>query len=232
MAESWKNAFQSFQNMDLGGLQPDGAVMAKLPGAPKVQLSPARLQELQQQYLKDASELWSQGLEGAPVVKDRRFSAEAWGSNPMAAFSAATYLLNSRTLMGLAEAVEGDAKTKNRIRFAVEQWMAASAPSNFLALNAEAQKKAIDTKGESIAKGMQNLLNDIKQGHVSHDRREPVRGRPQRRHHRRRRGVRERTVPADRIQAADGQGVREAVPARAALHQQVLHPGPAARELA
>ena len=167
MAESWKNAFQSFQNMDLGGLQPDGAAMAKLPGAPKVQLSPARLQELQQQYLKEASELWSQGLEGAPVVKDRRFSAEAWGSNPMAAFSAATYLLNSRTLMGLAEAVEGDAKTKNRIRFAVEQWMAASAPSNFLAMNADAQKKAIDTKGESIAKGMQNLLHDIKQGHVS-----------------------------------------------------------------
>jgi polyhydroxyalkanoate synthase len=167
MAESWKNAFQSFQNMDLGGLQPDGAAMAKLPGAPKVQLSPARLQELQQQYMREASELWSQGLEGAPVVKDRRFSAEAWGSNPMAAFSAATYLLNSRTLMGLAEAVEGDAKTKNRIRFAVEQWMAASAPSNFLAMNADAQKKAIDTKGESIAKGMQNLLNDIKLGHVS-----------------------------------------------------------------
>jgi polyhydroxyalkanoate synthase len=32
--------------------------------------------------------------------------------------------------------------------------MAAMAPSNFLAFNAEAQKKALDTKGESIAKGM------------------------------------------------------------------------------
>ena len=45
--------------------------------------------------------------------------------------------------------------------------MAAMAPSNFLAFNAEAQKKAIETKGESIAKGMQNLLHDIRQGHVS-----------------------------------------------------------------
>jgi polyhydroxyalkanoate synthase len=44
-----------------------------------------------------------------------------------------------------------------------EQWIAA-APSNFLALNAEAQKKAIDTKGESIAKGMQNLLHDMQAG--------------------------------------------------------------------
>jgi hypothetical protein len=69
--------------------------------------------------------------------------------------------------MGLADAVESDAKTRARIRFAVEQWMAASSPSNFLALNAEAQKKAIETKGESIAKGVQNLLHDMRQGHVS-----------------------------------------------------------------
>jgi len=69
--------------------------------------------------------------------------------------------------MGLAEAVETDAKTKNRIRFAVEQWMAAASPSNFLALNAEAQKKAIETKGESIAMGVKNLVHDLQQGHVS-----------------------------------------------------------------
>jgi polyhydroxyalkanoate synthase len=36
-----------------------------------------------------------------------------------------------------------------------------------LAFNAEAQKKAIETKGESIAKGVQNLLHDMRQGHVS-----------------------------------------------------------------
>jgi polyhydroxyalkanoate synthase len=36
-----------------------------------------------------------------------------------------------------------------------------------LALNAEAQQKAIDTHGESISKGIQNLLHDMQQGHVS-----------------------------------------------------------------
>jgi polyhydroxyalkanoate synthase len=70
-------------------------------------------------------------------------------------------------MMGLAEAVETDSKTKNRIRFAVEQWMAAASPSNYLAFNAEAQKKAIETKGESIAKGVKNLVHDLQQGHVS-----------------------------------------------------------------
>jgi polyhydroxyalkanoate synthase len=49
----------------------------------------------------------------------------------------------------------------------VEQWAAAAAPSNYLALNAEAQQKAIETKGESISKGIKNLLHDMQQGHVS-----------------------------------------------------------------
>ena len=67
----------------------------------------------------------------------------------MATFSAAAYLLNARTLMGLADAVETDAKTRARIRFAVEQWIAAMAPSNFLAFNAEAAYQA-GRNGEAI----------------------------------------------------------------------------------
>ena len=164
MSDGWKNLFQSFQNMDLGGM-PKG--IAGLPEMPKIQFSPAKLESLQQQYLKDAAELWNQGLLGKPVLKDRRFAGDAWSSNPMAAFSAAAYLLNARTLMGLVEALEGDAKTKNRIRFAIEQWMAAASPSNFMAMNVDAQKKALATKGESIAKGIQNLMHDLRQGHVS-----------------------------------------------------------------
>ncbi len=137
---------------------------------PALQFDPARLQELQQRYIADASALWNQGLQdGADtlVSSDRRFSSAAWKTNPVSKFSASTYLLNARTLMALADAVEGDAKTRARVRFAVEQWMAATAPSNFLALNAEAQQKAIESQGESIAQGLTNLLHDLKQGHVS-----------------------------------------------------------------
>ncbi|MGZ5269828.1 MAG: PHA/PHB synthase family protein, partial [Ramlibacter sp.] len=113
-----------------------------------------------------AADLWNHGLAGV-AAGDKRFASEDWGANPVAAFSAATYLLNGRTLLGLVEATETDPKTKARLRFAVEQWMAASAPSNFMALNAEAQKKALETRGESIARGIQNLLHDLQQGHVS-----------------------------------------------------------------
>ena len=135
--------------------------------APQLSFDPEKVKELQNLYISEATELWNQSLKGAPQVKDRRFSAEAWSNDPMSAFAAATYLLNTRTMMSLTEAAQTDPKTKARIQFAVEQWAAAVAPSNFLAFNAEAQKKAIETQGESIAKGMQNLLKDMQQGHVS-----------------------------------------------------------------
>ncbi|HYF41151.1 MAG TPA: class I poly(R)-hydroxyalkanoic acid synthase, partial [Ramlibacter sp.] len=156
LGQSWTQAMQSFP-----GLNGQPA----LPGVPQLTFNAEKLQALQQAYLTEAAQLWNQGLTGG--VGDKRFASDAWKSNPVASFTAAAYLLNARTLLGLVEAADTDAKTKARLRFAVEQWMAASAPSNFMALNAEAQKKAIETQGESIAKGMQNLLKDIQQGHVS-----------------------------------------------------------------
>ncbi len=138
-----------------------------LPQLPQIEFSPVKLQELQQQYLQDMAALWTQTLTGKPLDSDKRFANQAWSANPMSAYTAAAYLLNSRALLGLADAVQADEKTRARVRFAVEQWTAATSPGNFMAFNAEAQQKAIETKGESIAKGLQNLMHDIGQGHVS-----------------------------------------------------------------
>jgi polyhydroxyalkanoate synthase len=156
LGDSWLKALASFQKVGGGDAN-----------APALSFSPDKLDALQKQYIEEATALWNQSLHGKPEVKDRRFKADAWGQNPMAAFTAAAYLLNTRTMMALTDAADTDPKTKARIQFAVEQWAAAAAPSNYLALNAEAQQKAIETKGESISKGIQNLLHDMQQGHVS-----------------------------------------------------------------
>jgi polyhydroxyalkanoate synthase len=146
-----------------------------------LKIAPDKLAALQSDYLKESTALWNQALAAsaaqaqpgcsdkpaAPKLGDRRFSAPDWSANPASAYTAASYLLNARTMMALADAVEGDAKTRQRVRFSVQQWIDAASPSNYLALNPEAQKKALDTKGESIAQGMQLLLKDLKQGHVS-----------------------------------------------------------------
>lgn len=167
LEEGWQKAMESFAGgKPLHAFAGLGEATNAPPLLPQLTFAPEKLAALQQAYLKEAAELWNHGLLGV-TGRDKRFANEAWGANPVSAFTAASYLLNGRTLLGLVEAADTDAKTKARLRFAVEQWMAASAPSNFLVLNAEAQKKAIETRGESIARGMQNLLADIQQGHVS-----------------------------------------------------------------
>ncbi|RPE72459.1 polyhydroxyalkanoate synthase [Tibeticola sediminis] len=140
---------------------------AAMPAAPKLSIAPEKLAEIQQDYQKEAASIWLDVLSGRAPLKDRRFADPAWQKNPWATYTAAMYLLNARTLMRMAEAIEGDEKTRNRIRFAVEQWVAAAAPTNFFALNVEAQQKALQTQGVSIAKGLQNLLEDLRRGHIS-----------------------------------------------------------------
>ena len=130
------------------------------------------LQRLQSEYVTQAAAIWNQALPGAaggsaPALTDKRFAADPWATHPAAALSAQWYLLNARTLMQLADSVEGDAKTRARIRFAVQQWVDAASPANYLALNPEALQKAIDTRGQSIAQGLQHLWQDVAKGHMS-----------------------------------------------------------------
>jgi polyhydroxyalkanoate synthase len=121
-------------------------------------------------YVAEATAIWNRLLMPsgeAPVLSDRRFASPDWTGHPSSAFLAEMYLLNARTLLRLAKSVEGDAKTQARIRFAVLQWIDAAAPSNFLALNPEAQRKAIETNGESLLHGLTQLWNDAQRGHLS-----------------------------------------------------------------
>ena len=161
LSQSWGNMLQAMQPGELN------KAMAMPPSTP-VNFAGDKLLELQQQYLQDMRALWGQGmLPQMPKTGDRRFAGENWAQNPLSVYSVTAYQMQARALMGMVDAVEADEKTRARIRFGVEQWLAAMSPSNFLAFNADAQKKAIETHGESIAKGVANLLHDMRQGHIS-----------------------------------------------------------------
>jgi polyhydroxyalkanoate synthase subunit PhaC len=158
-----------------GNAEAFGKVMGQmLQAAAGLTMQPTALAQLQADYMREATELWNGAVERLsghatepPKIGDRRFAATDWSANPATAMAAQAYLLNSRTLMKMADAIEGDAKTKARVRFAVQQWIDAASPSNYLALNPEAQRKALETQGESIAQGVAHLLGDLQQGHVS-----------------------------------------------------------------
>ncbi len=141
-----------------------------LKGFAGFDLPAGALAALQTSYVRQAAELWNRaaapGDRGA-ALSDRRFAADEWLANPSSTYLASLHLLNARTLLELAEHVKADEKTRQRIRFAVQQWADATAPSNYLALNPEAQHKALETRGQSLAQGMQRLWHDVQQGHVS-----------------------------------------------------------------
>ena len=151
-----------------------GEAVDALKAAAALSVPMDQLSRIQGDYLKSATNFWNHSmhrLQGDAAMPgslgDRRFSGSEWLNNPASAMTAELYLLNARTMLEMADSVQGDAKTKARVRFAVQQWVDACSPSNFLALNPEALKKALDTQGESIATGMQHLLEDVQKGHVS-----------------------------------------------------------------
>ena len=161
---------------DLGSQAMTASMGDALKSLAGLKIAPDAMVQLHREYVDGATALWNRTLQGmatnaadaaAPALDDRRFSAKEWVENPSAAYAAQMYLLNSRALMKMAEAVEGDAKTRARIRFTVQQWIDAMAPSNFLALNPEAQQLALKTQGQSLAAGMQLLMGDAGKGHLS-----------------------------------------------------------------
>ncbi|HAT33892.1 MAG TPA: class I poly(R)-hydroxyalkanoic acid synthase [Janthinobacterium sp.] len=131
-------------------------------------IKPEALDALKNDYMGKLGALWADFMAGkTPALADRRFAAPAWSANPMTAYNAASYLLNGQFLMAMAEAVDVPARQKQKIRFAVQQIVDAMSPANFLATNPEAQQKIIDSKGESLGKGLVNMLADIQKGRIS-----------------------------------------------------------------
>lgn len=132
------------------------------------QIDPATVTRLHGDYMRELGQLWQDiAISKLPVLKDKRFSAPDWHNHAMHAYSAASYLLNARFLTALSEAVQAPDKIKQKISFAVQQMIDAMSPANFLATNPEAQSKLIASKGESLARGITQMLADMQKGRIS-----------------------------------------------------------------
>ncbi|WP_084824710.1 PHA/PHB synthase family protein [Lampropedia cohaerens] len=142
---------------------------AASPDTPRLHIDAEKLQALQAQYLEQIGQLARSELhELAEMLRtDRRFASPAWLESKPAAMTAALYKIHGALLHRLVAITETDDKTRARLQFAVDQWLAATAPSNFLALNPEAQLQAIASKGQSISKGLLNLWQDVRRGYLS-----------------------------------------------------------------
>ena len=145
-------------------------LLASAPWLAELQKSGAAIQA---EYADKQARLWSSLLAGRSenVVdeppSDRRFMAKEWRENAYYDYLRQSYFLFSNYLEQLVEAAPLDEAAKDRARFAVRQWVDAMCPANFAATNPAALSEAIASRGESLTRGLANLLGDVHKGRIS-----------------------------------------------------------------
>ncbi len=127
--------------------------------------------ELWQQYMKlwqvTAQRMMGQTVEpvAEPARGDKRFNDPAWKDEVVFDYLKQSYLLTARWLQGTIKQVEGvDEKTARKVDFYTRQFIDAVSPSNFALTNPQVVKATVESKGENLLKGLQNLLADIERG--------------------------------------------------------------------
>lgn len=100
---------------------------------------------------------------------DRRFADPSWRRQPFFAIVHQLYLMLSEQVIGMAESMDGlDVAKKRQLVFATKALVESLSPSNFPLTNPVVLQKALETRGESLVKGMENLLADLRRGQLSH----------------------------------------------------------------
>ncbi len=159
----------------LGMADPLNVGQAFLEMTQRLMADPTRLVQAQLSLWQDYLKLWqstTQRLMGGPTepviepnAGDRRFKDNAWTENAVFDYIKQSYLLTARWMQATVKQVDGlDDKTAKKIDFYTRQFVDAIAPSNFVLTNPEVLRTTIETGGENLVKGLDNLLKDLERG--------------------------------------------------------------------
>ncbi|MFN2646660.1 MAG: PHA/PHB synthase family protein [Burkholderiales bacterium] len=126
---------------------------------------------LQAAYLEQQAKLWTSLLAGRSeslvADDDRRFTAREWRENPYFNYLRQSYLLAASYIEQMIDSAPLEPAQKERARFAARQWIDAMCPANFPATNPVALREALESKGESLTRGLANLVADAQRGRIS-----------------------------------------------------------------
>jgi polyhydroxyalkanoate synthase subunit PhaC len=135
--------------------------------------NPTVIMEAQFQLWRDYMGLWEQtahrmlGGASKPVVApasgDKRFKDKEWEENQVFDFIKQSYLLTANWMQETVAKVDGDldVKMRKRIEFYTKQFADAIAPTNFVMTNPEVLRATMQSNGENLVKGLDNLLEDL-----------------------------------------------------------------------
>ena len=116
-------------------------------------------------HFVEAQEALRAGQLAAPedhTPDDKRFTNPLWKTNPYFNYVKQQYLLSSEAIeTAIAELDTLDPRERRRLEYFGKQIVNMMAPTNFLGTNPDALMKAVETEGESLVKGLENLVRDI-----------------------------------------------------------------------
>jgi polyhydroxyalkanoate synthase len=98
----------------------------------------------------------------SPNVGDKRFRDPAYDNNPLYFWLEQQYLLAGQLMSELLDAAHLKGTTEVKARMAAQIMVDALAPTNTLPGNPAALRRAFDTGGKSLARGIQNLVHDVR----------------------------------------------------------------------
>ncbi|WP_024303010.1 alpha/beta hydrolase [Pseudogulbenkiania sp. MAI-1] len=102
-----------------------------------------------------------------PNADDARFADPAWSDSPTWDLVKEWYLAFTRHSQDMLYDTPGlSDKERRRAAFWWRNWLNAVAPTNYLWTNPVALRKAVESRGDSLAKGFQNFLDDLRAGNV------------------------------------------------------------------
>lgn len=117
------------------------------------------------QHYAEAQKALASGIFAAPpdhTPADKRFANPLWETHPAFNFVKQQYLLGAEAVRTAVGDIEGLEDTeRNRVAYFSKQIIDMMAPTNFLATNPDALQRALETDGESLVMGLQNLVDDI-----------------------------------------------------------------------
>ena len=115
--------------------------------------NPTQWVEKMTEYQRQQMQLW-QHVMGIPSLEpDRRLTTRPGMISRFMTSSKQSYLLTSDMLNQWAEAVPGEEKDKEKLKFYTQAYIDAMSPTNFAATNPEVIQEAMESNGQSLLNG-------------------------------------------------------------------------------
>ncbi|MGH8204173.1 MAG: poly-beta-hydroxybutyrate polymerase N-terminal domain-containing protein, partial [Steroidobacteraceae bacterium] len=130
--------------------------------------SPEKQAELQQTALQQAIDLWkfnAEAMQGKPLAPtgtgDRRFTGDAWKQYPFNVWAQAFQNGMSLIEKSTREVPGVEPRNAQLVEFAARQAAEPLSPANNPLTNPEVLQQTVAERGENLARGYKNFLDDI-----------------------------------------------------------------------